>query len=114
MNQNTDLELKKRKSRNDRLVRTYGITLDQYEILLQESNGRCGICGNKPRKYPLNVDHEHSTGIIRGLLCMRCNRGLGLLGDSLERIDKARLYLERFEEMRFVNECKWSLKVEGK
>jgi hypothetical protein len=65
-------------SRKYRLQRYYGITEEQYEARLKEQKGRCFIC-HKPAKYfkhSLNVDHDHVTGEIRGLLCAMCNHKL--------------------------------------
>lgn len=68
------------KHRAAHLKRTYGITLEQYELLLLHQGGVCAVCGKSPRAGTnLTVDHEHGTGVagsggfIRGLLCHYCN-----------------------------------------
>lgn len=68
--------------------------MDAYLALLQKQNGKCAICGTKDfgKKAP-NVDHCHATGVIRGLLCCSCNRGIGLLKDDPELLLKAAGYL---------------------
>lgn len=66
-------------SRKYALKSTYGITEEQYLQLLAEQNGGCAICGKPPGKRQLAVDHCHKTGVIRGLLCGRCNLGLGFI-----------------------------------
>jgi len=53
-----------------------GVSLEQYEEMLARQNGGCAICGNPPKTRRLDVDHDHRTGKIRGLLCHRCNRAL--------------------------------------
>lgn len=53
-----------------------GITLEEYEHLLELQGGGCGICGAEPKTRRLDVDHDHGTGEIRGLLCHTCNRRL--------------------------------------
>lgn len=64
--------------RDSHLKRTYGITLDQYQKLLEGQNFRCAICDKHQddERTSLHVDHDHSTGEIRGLLCNYCNRRL--------------------------------------
>lgn len=57
----------------------------------------CEVCGKPPGKKAMNLDHCHSTGAFRGWLCVRCNVGLGALGDNLDGLKKAVAYLERFE-----------------
>lgn len=83
------------------LKRTYGITLDDYEAMLEEQNHRCKICGSEGfvmdkdrHKIKLVVDHCHETGAVRGLLCHNCNRALGLLKDSTDTLKSAIAYLE--------------------
>lgn len=75
----------------------HGIDLDEYDSLLVAQDNKCGICGKQhayyPRKLRLVVDHCHATKTIRGLLCSRCNVGLGQLGDSLDGVLAAAEYL---------------------
>ena len=83
-------------------LRKYGITLEQYDEMLISQGGTCAICGQEEKTVhsktgnpnSLNVDHDHDTGRIRGLLCSPCNRALGLIGDSLERAKSLVEYLE--------------------
>ncbi len=60
-----------------RLLVRYGITVGEYEAMLYAQNGLCAVCKNPPKSMRLAVDHNHITGRIRGLLCMRCNTGIG-------------------------------------
>lgn len=73
----------------------YGITLEQYNSLPQE----CGICGTKEagRGHKMFVDHCHTSGKVRGLLCNSCNRGLGFLGEA--NLEKAIQYLEQSKQL---------------
>jgi hypothetical protein len=60
-----------------RLRRQYGITAAQYEEILAYQGGVCATCGKPPKEGKnLNVDHDHKTGLVRGLLCWSCNRRL--------------------------------------
>lgn len=81
---------------NFRLQQRYGIDLDEYERLLASQDGGCAICGEAycqdGRK--LHVDHDHSTGEVRGLLCHRCNTAIGLLKDDPNVVTKAVAYLK--------------------
>lgn len=88
-----------KKMRNYDLLKTYGITTEDFENLLTLQNNCCAICGvnqdtlkTSKKKY-LCVDHCHNTGKIRGLLCDKCNRGVGLLGDNVNTLIKAVEYL---------------------
>lgn len=89
-----------RKRRNSVLKTKYGITIDQYESLLAQGDGACWICARpeaikRPNvKYPdsLSVDHSHSSGLIRGLLCRNCNWGIGAFKDDAERVELALQY----------------------
>jgi DNA-directed RNA polymerase subunit RPC12/RpoP len=79
------------------LKRRYGLTPEQYEAMLVAQDYRCAICGTESftdcNRRAL-VDHDHETGEIRGLLCNRCNGGLGLMDDSIELLEKAIRYLK--------------------
>ncbi len=97
-----------RTRRNQILRKEFGISIDQYEALLEKGGGVCWICylpetqqSNKKSLYcnALSVDHDHQTGMIRGLLCAKCNFGIGQLSDDLENLAKAIEYLKRWENL---------------
>lgn len=73
--------IKKRATPEDRrryhLLRLYGITLEDYANMLKNQNGVCAICKKRPTDKNLHVDHDHSNGRVRGLLCYTCNTRLG-------------------------------------
>lgn len=75
----------------------YGITLKEYEEMEKKQEGRCAICEGKQKKK-LHVDHCHTTGKVRGLLCNRCNLGIGQLGDTSETLIKAYTYIKEAEQ----------------
>lgn len=58
------------------LRRTYNITEEEYRLILYEQRGRCGACNRQQSEFKtrLAVDHDHRTGVVRGLLCYHCNR----------------------------------------
>src|ERR1019366_8151336 len=65
----------------------HGITLDEFNAMQLLQRGLCAICGcSEPhdRKTRLNIDHDHSNGMVRGLLCSKCNSALGLFGDRID------------------------------
>lgn len=76
------------------LKRTFGISLAEYRTMLVAQNGVCAIC-LEPCKSgrDLAVDHDHVTGKVRALLCIRCNNGLGNFRDNLELLTSATRYL---------------------
>ena len=79
------------------LQKTYGITTDDYNRMLTEQNNTCAICGDEcVSGKKLAVDHNHDTGAVRGLLCCKCNRGLGIFNDQLDLLRSAVLYLEKY------------------
>lgn len=83
------------KERNNYLKKKYGITLEQYEAMEHTQNHVCKIC-EKPqtgRYQNLAVDHCHTSGKVRGLLCDYCNRGIGMLKDDPKTIEAALKYL---------------------
>ena len=72
--------------RKHRLKTKYNITIEQYNFMLEKQNGCCNICKKHQDelKNILAVDHDHATGKIRGLLCMKCNRALGAYNDNID------------------------------
>ena len=82
--------------RKDNLKYRYGITEEQYDQMLEKQNHTCAICNEKPEKN-LAVDHCHTTGEVRGLLCMNCNKGLGMFKEDENRIIKAAEYIKNAE-----------------
>jgi len=84
-------EPKKRKSNPAHLRKSrYGLTAEQYNDLLVAQGGRCAICKSDTL---LQVDHDHTTDVVRGLLCRECNMGLGKFKDCVELLTRAINYL---------------------
>lgn len=75
------------------LKKAYGITLERFHDMMEAQGGKCAICKQKPERHALNVDHCHATGKVRGLLCHKCNRALGLFRDSQTLLANAISYL---------------------
>lgn len=80
-----------------RNLRSFDLTLEDQDRIIQEQGGGCGICGGPPGRRWYDIDHCHITGIVRGFLCGKCNKGLGLLGDNAEGLTKALEYLQKAE-----------------
>ena len=84
--------------RKSKMKKVYGISIEDYDRMLKEQGGGCAICGvtapGERTKY-FAVDHCHATGKVRGLLCVKCNRGLGLFNDHVQRLQNAAEYLKR-------------------
>ena len=73
----------------------YGITLEEWDRLVEEQHGACLICNFRPESpRQLHVDHNHQTGEVRGLLCNNCNVGLGYFADNAERLARASMYVQ--------------------
>jgi Recombination endonuclease VII len=75
------------------IVRAYGLTLAEYEALEEAQLGCCAICCCKPGTRLLAVDHDHKTGVVRGLLCFQCNSALGQFKDDPAIVARAVAYL---------------------
>lgn len=84
-------------NRNNGLKRWYGITLEQYNLIFNQQNGCCAICDQHQSNFKraLAVDHSHTTGEVRGLLCSLCNNAIGLLKEDINRLEKAKIYLNK-------------------
>ena len=83
--------------RNGNMLKKYNLTEHQYNEMLKQQNGVCAICKQKEihKLYKfLPVDHNHKTGKIRGLLCSRCNYGIGNFNDNIELLKEAINYLK--------------------
>ena len=79
---------------NKNLKHKFGITLEDYDAMLELQGGKCGICSSEePKGKRFSVDHNHNTGEVRGLLCNPCNTAIGLLKDSPAVLDAAKEYL---------------------
>ena len=88
----------KRDDRKYNLKTNYNLTLEQYNEMFKKQKGKCAICEKHQSelKVSLHVDHNHTTGQNRGLLCHKCNFGLGLFAESIELFDKAKQYIKSF------------------
>lgn len=83
----------------------YGLSIEEYEVMLKKQGGACAICfkeetqrSNKNGKVDdLRVDHDHSTNKNRGLLCSKCNFGLGQFNDNTTLLERAIEYLKKNE-----------------
>jgi len=94
--QSRNVERHKEAMRNWQYRHLYGISLEEYNCLYKMQGGRCAICGSPPpdgRFKHFAVDHDHTVGKVRGLLCTACNRGLGLFCDNPVTLELAAQYL---------------------
>lgn len=78
--------------RASHLKHKYNLTPKDYSKMLNDQNGVCVIC-HLPSDTPLHVDHDHETGLVRGLLCKDCNLGIGRMKDSVYLLQEAADYL---------------------
>jgi hypothetical protein len=86
----------------------YPISQSEYDVLFSDSSGKCYICGKQlahrytkaKKEERAVVDHDHTTKEVRGLLCRRCNVGLGQFKDDIFGLITAALYLSE-SELRF-------------
>jgi hypothetical protein len=78
------------------LIRKYNMTLEMYNKMIIDQNYTCAICNRHVNDLPkrLDVDHDHITGQVRGLLCGKCNMGLGYFQDNIDIINKALVYIK--------------------
>lgn len=89
--------------RKNYYLKKFGIVYETYLFLLQRQDSKCAICGTAHQEKPekkwgrarLAVDHNHATGIVRGLLCHPCNVSIGLMQESPQRLRDAADYLEK-------------------
>lgn len=88
-------------------LRKYGLTPEDYERMHSDQDGLCAIC-QQPERYVdprtqqprrLAVDHDHATGVVRGLLCGACNRSIGQFSDNHQTLERAAAYLKGAAEL---------------
>lgn len=82
-------------NRKNNLKRWYGLKPEDVEELLKKQNHTCAICGKHESEFKkiLEIDHDHKTGKVRGMLCHKCNKMLGLIDDSIDILKKSIEYL---------------------
>lgn len=91
-------EVKQRKaevSRNSHLSKNYNLNIEQYNIKLSNQDNKCAICKQQTTKT-LCVDHNHTTGQIRDLLCDSCNQAIGFFKEDINNLKSAIEYLEKW------------------
>jgi hypothetical protein len=97
-------ERNKDKDKANELRRRFGIELSEYNQMHDNQGGVCAICGKpetstiRGKTLQLAVDHCHTTGKIRGLLCSHCNHGIGKFGDKIDLLQKAANYLQSHQD----------------
>lgn len=76
----------------------YSISASDYNRIFEAQDGKCAICGTHQSKLSksLAIDHDHDTGVVRGLLCTKCNIAIGLMNDDCDNLTNAILYLKTF------------------
>jgi hypothetical protein len=84
----------------------YDLTVEQYEAMFAAQGGVCAICGEECKtRYRLAVDHNHETGENRGLLCQGCNFGIGHFSESVDRMQSAIQYIEKYNSPQVDDIC---------
>ena len=84
--------------KRDRLKKRYNLTIEQRSQMFIEQNGMCGICEQQFDDKDLCVDHNHTTGKVRKLLCSSCNTGIGRLKEDINILRNAIRYLQQQNE----------------
>ena len=90
-NQNREAVIDRANKRN--YLKSYGLTIEEVDAMIKAQNNKCKIC-NKTSNRKLHVDHCHTTGKIRGMLCHNCNTALGLFKEDINIMAKAMDYLQ--------------------
>lgn len=103
---------RKARSHAQHVERTRGLTVDEYQALYSAQGGVCAICGpwtgRSGRSKNLAVDHDHRTGMVRGLLCSECNRQVGRWRDNPRVFERAARYLISPPSLSVLADRDWS------
>lgn len=91
----------KNRTKDKEAAKRYNITLNEYDKLIKE-NCNCQICGIELQNP--HIDHDHITGKVRGVLCKKCNTGIGMLQDNVNILKNAISYLELFQFSLYIKE----------
>jgi hypothetical protein len=94
-----DKEKLRAHQRRYRRTRLYGLSPQDQRAMLEGQNNTCAICPHEFSDGSYHVDHCHKTGKVRGLLCQKCNRGLGHFNDETLRLERAKAYLEAHNQL---------------
>lgn len=79
--------------------RNYGITKEKLQLMIKANSNKCEICGNSFESTgKINIDHCHKTNVVRGLLCSKCNYGIGNFNDDIDLLNKAIKYLNHYKK----------------
>lgn len=98
--------MRERRAKNPRFVleanlAKYGLTVKQFDDLVQHQGGACAVCERPPQAgQRLHVDHDHETGVVRALLCGHCNAAVGFIEESVDRVWQILGYVEYCIELR--------------
>ena len=76
------------------ILKSYGLSQQAYQDLIAHQSNKCALCYRSFDEFTPHIDHDHATGKVRGLLCMKCNTALGVLGDSVEALERVLRYLK--------------------
>lgn len=84
--------------RKTHLKRNYNMTLEEYDMMHDRQGGKCAICQNILTEK-CGIDHCHTTGVVRGILCFSCNKMLGMAGDDTTILHNAICYLNKYQSL---------------
>lgn len=88
------------KRKANTFLKKYGILPSQYRWLIDQKDGRCWSCNRALDDTMKAIDHDHSTGHIRGAVCLGCNLGIGLCKDSIKVLEGLRVYLAKYQSQK--------------
>ncbi len=92
-----EYEYSKDELRIKKIMESYGSTIGEYFEMYDKQKNCCSICGKDMKHQRLSIDHDHDTGFFRGLICGRCNWGLGHFYDNINSLENAIKYLKDFK-----------------